>query len=420
MANAFAAAVPYSSYGQFVSIFVEMLVSAGWKYMASGDGLSGYSATGKIFSGTGSGALGWGNPGAWARVQDPDVVGIREITIQHNNAGGAIIKYSPLAKFTAGGSATLTPTAPDQKILRNSYTPVWLAGPATGVAYGCAKDTAPYGFWYACTNSGAVSFAVGNPGVVTYTANGLTAPQGTTSATVRFVTGSTLPTSPTLPGGAVAPDVSYFAAAAGVSSFQLSTTIQGTGVQFTSTGSGTVSILRLGIMMDPVTSVPEDPDPVVWLIGRDSAWLTNRNCLARPTDGTNLSNSTSVVYGGTVEGAFATMSADRSLFLSVQPSGYACNSTGSSTPLFVMSNTGIPVNPFNANKYEALPFFWARVQYTYQGAFETSQLGIKGWSSMARWTGIQRTSCLDTLDAKKWIAVGCMWLPWDGSTTPVG
>ena len=139
-----------------------MLIGAGWTYKASGDGLAGYSSTGKIFTGTGSGALGWNNAKAWARIQDPSA--IREFIFQHDAAGGSRIKYSPLAKFAGGSpSATITPSSTDERYLRGatsdatpSYGAAWFnAGITTGIVkfQGAALAASPYGFWFA----GAVS-----------------------------------------------------------------------------------------------------------------------------------------------------------------------------------------------------------------------------------------------------------------------
>src|SRR4051812_43941394 len=85
------------SFGATMALMVEMLVSAGWTYKGSGDALSAFSTTGKVFTNTGSGALGWNNNGAWARIQDP--AGVREFIFQHDAAGKIRFRYSPSAKF---------------------------------------------------------------------------------------------------------------------------------------------------------------------------------------------------------------------------------------------------------------------------------------------------------------------------------
>lgn len=176
MADAIIANVIPTTYGQALSLFVEMLVSAGWSYKASGDGLSGYSSTGKIFTGTGTGALGWSNARAWARVQDPGAR--REIVVQHNNAGPIRVKYSPLAKFTGGSpSATVTPSATDEKYLpggATDATPTYasLFFPSNLLTsnikcQGFASGTAPYSFWYTgfVTPAGATQFGLMMDGV---------------------------------------------------------------------------------------------------------------------------------------------------------------------------------------------------------------------------------------------------------------
>lgn len=156
MPNAYIPSLVPAQAGAAVSLLVEMIVQAGYVYKASGDGLSGYSATGKIFSGTGSGAAGWHNNRAWARLAAPD--GRRELTIQHNASQGVRLKYSALAKFTGGSpSATVTPSATDERVMWGAGTDAtptltnWFpAGITTGAVkfWGMASASAPFGFWY--------------------------------------------------------------------------------------------------------------------------------------------------------------------------------------------------------------------------------------------------------------------------------
>jgi len=143
------------SQGAVLSLLVEMLVSAGWTYKASGDGQSGYSSTGKIFTNSGSGALGWDNFQAWARLADPS--NRREFVFYRNGTETVRIKYSRLAKFTGGTpSATTMPTATDERYLAGSASTAsasWLASSVTpyrtSVFFGMAQTSAPYGFWFA-------------------------------------------------------------------------------------------------------------------------------------------------------------------------------------------------------------------------------------------------------------------------------
>lgn len=153
-------------YGAAMSLFVEMLISAGWVYKASGDGLAGYSSTGKIFTGTGSGALGWNNAKAWARVQSPSG---KEWLFQHDAAANTRFRYSPAAQFTGGSpSATVTPSATDAVTVRGGGTDAvptygaWLSSLVTSgtvVFQGHASDDNGYGFWFAgqASPSGAKS-----------------------------------------------------------------------------------------------------------------------------------------------------------------------------------------------------------------------------------------------------------------------
>ena len=102
-------------------------------------------------------------------------------------------------------------------------------------------------------------------------------------------------------------------------------------------------------------------------------------------------------------------------FAHVMPGGYAFGSlvVGIITGGWMtgVNYGGIAVNTFNS-KHEALPIVWARP------AVAATAIGVKGWSKSARWTTIQRTTGLDTLDNKRWVCHGALWLPWDGVTTP--
>lgn len=337
MADAIIANVIPTTYGQALSLLAEMLVSAGWSYKASGDGLSGYSSTGKIFTGTGSGALGWSNARAWARLQDP--AARREIVVQHNNAGPLRVKYSALAKFTGGSpSATVTPSATDEKYLpggASDATPTYSgaffpAGVLTSAVkcQGFASGTAPYGFWY-----------------------------------TGFAT----------PGGAT----------------------------------------QFGLMMDPVQSVPEDPDPVVWHWGTtDCFWI---GALGQGA-GTGITSGSFTANGGSNHGTWGWMDVAMTNFVYVMPGSLAFGNlqivpiTASQAAQVCYGGTGL--NPFNA-KNDALPLLWGRPNVA------STNLGLKGWSTLARWTvAAQRTTGLDTLDSKRWVCQGALWLPWDGATTP--
>lgn len=334
MADAYILNVVPTTYGQAFSLFAEMLVSAGWSYKASGDGLSGYSATGKIFTGTGTGALGWGNAKAWARMQAPDAR--REFLLQHSNAANARIKYSPLAKFTAGSpSAIVTPSATDEKTIVGGGTDAaptygsWFNSAilTSGVKFqGQASGTAPYGFWF-----------------------------------THFL----------IPAGAT----------------------------------------QAGFMMDPVQSVPEDPDPVVIHYGTTT--FLNVGGLGHPSGLIGVGSFPAC--GGSQAGAWGFMDVALTNFAYVMPSqyGYGVLTVGGigSASVFGCSAAGLAVNVFNG-KHEALPICWGRP--TVAGA----PVGIKGWSKSLRWLTVGRTTGLDTLDSKRWVCEASCWLPWDGITTP--
>jgi len=333
MANAYILNQVPVGYGAAVSLIVEMLVNAGWAYKASGDGLSGYNATGKVFTGTSSGALGWNNSRAWARLTDP--ASAREIVIQHSAAGGMRFKYSRSAKFTGGSpSATVTPSATDERVLWGSgsdATPTMSAyfgaGTATGtVKYqGAAFGAAPYGFWMAASIT---------------------------------------------PAGA----------------------------------------MQSGMMMDPVESVPEDVDPYVWHMGTANAFA-----ILLGSSGT-LTSASFPTPGGTAEGLYCHMNAAATSFISVMAAAYSLGwvqaGAVNNTWTWGFAATGLAANPFNA-KHDTLPIVYARSNVT-----SLTSLGIKGWSTLMRWTTVARVHFVDTLNSRAYICVGFVWLPWDGVTTP--
>lgn len=328
------ASAPATQYGQAMSAFAGLLTGAGWTIQGSGDGAGGtFSGSGNIFSGTGAGAGGWSNANAWIRLRDPS--GVREFVLQHDNAGGAKIRYSPFAKFLGVGlgavAATIPPTATDEKYLRGavaSFGAAWFAS-GTNNFYGTAKDVAPYGFWFAASASSA---------------------------------------------------------------------------------------MKTGLMFDPVTSVAEDPDPYVIHVGSTNAYAVNTSSLGRLGSSTATWSVSGVTFGGTTEGCFAVMSADRSLFYYVQPAGYVVLATGGTGAANnIINSGGLAVNPFNG-KQDPFPFFYCRSQQTNS----TVAPGMKGWSTLGRWTTTAKTNLVDTLDTKNWVCVGSMWLPWDGTTTPIG
>lgn len=322
-----------NSYGAAMSLLAEMLAAAGWTYRASGDGLAGYNATGKVFTGTGTGALGWNNNRAWARLQDPG--GKREIVLQHNATGALRFKYSAVAKFTGGApNATTVPSATDERVLWGAGTD---ASPAPSAYFGAgnasstvkhqgaAMAAAPYGFWWAAAN----------------------------------------------------------------------------------TGGGTMSS---GLMLDPVNSVPEDPDPVVWHIAAAGAFATrlgsqsamDANCWPTP--------------GGATEGNYCYLDAGKTVFHSVHAAGYSCGwaqgGAMGNTWVWNFSSVGLGLNLFNA-QHDTLPIVYARCN-----APSMTLLGMKGWSTLMRWTTMARVNFADTLGNRQWICVGWVWLPWDGVTAP--
>jgi hypothetical protein len=170
--------------------------------------------------------------------------------------------------------------------------------------------------------------------------------------------------------------------------------------------------IRTGIMWDPVISVPEDPDPYVITVGSSNVFQSNSSCWLR--DGGNSSNWT-ILPSSSNEGSWAFMDTAKTQYLYVQPAAYGFGGISGST--FAM-DFGVPNNPFNSQP-EALPVAYMRYQPQTFSLF-VQNAGIKGWSTMAKFTGTTRANFVDTLNGKAFIAVGCVWLPWDGTTTPMG
>lgn len=327
------------AYGASLSALFEMLISAGWTYCSSGDGLAGYSSSGKIFTGTGSGALGWNNNRGWARVRDP--AGRRELCIQHNAANGVRIKISTDARFIGGSpSATVVPSATDERVLWGSGTDAsptlstWfdvVAAQTDCVVYqGAAFSAAPYGFWF---------------------------------------------------------------------------------------GSQLLHASRPAshLMMDPVLGVAADPDPVVWQVGTSGACTLTTSSIGRDAD---AAATWAVTAGGTNQGCFAHLNAAQSSFVYVQPLSYSGGSVGLNPAGFQPGGGGnvlIGHNSFNAG-LDALPVLYAR----FRQPSTVFPSGIKGWSSLCMWSGVDRQSFFDTLNAKQWICYGSLWLRWDGNSQPFG
>ncbi len=116
------------------------LVTAGWIVKSSSDGTT-FNTTGDQISLPGSGAGGFSNSNAWARIQMPSINGVtREFTFQRTNSAAYIMKYSYSAGFITGGSASATPTATDQQ----SSSGATLLSSDVGVLI--AQTEAPYGF----------------------------------------------------------------------------------------------------------------------------------------------------------------------------------------------------------------------------------------------------------------------------------
>lgn len=323
-----------NGYGAIMKAVKDMLVAAGWVVKSSGNGAAEYNATGLFATDT---AANFAIAKCWFRVQSPDAV--REFVFQHDNAGGARIKYSPAAKFTGGSpSATVTPSATDERYVRGAATD---ATPSYGATFfnantlngtvkyqGFASGTSPYGFWFAGANMSAGS-------------------------------------------------------------------------------------ITTGFALDPVSGVPEDPDPYVVYCSTTSAFQSGDLTLGNITGSGTTSRPYTQANGGTAAGAYGFFDAALTTYVLWPACAYitAVSTTSGANSTFFVANANLALNPYNG-KSEALPFPYLRTSDA------ATQRGIKGWSTLMRWTTVGRTNFTDTLDSKAWICVQGVWLPWDGTTTP--
>lgn len=171
--------------------------------------------------------------------------------------------------------------------------------------------------------------------------------------------------------------------------------------------------IRTGFMMEPVTSVPEDPDPYVFTVGGANCFQPSNLFYNR--DGTQSANWSALPSSGTLEGSFAFMDTSRKTFLYVQAAGYCFGAVAAG----LVMDSGVPQNPFNGQP-EFLPVLYGRFNSaTSSAGGNTQQCGVKGWGTFARWLGAPRSSLGATTSGKTHIAVGAVWLPWDGVTTPL-
>jgi hypothetical protein len=188
--------------------------------------------------------------------------------------------------------------------------------------------------------------------------------------------------------------------------------------------------LYTAFVMDPVVSVAEDPDPVVFHIGAKCLEGLSLSDMNGAAIGAQISASSiwTSACGGTTAGNFAYIDSGKTAFVRVQPLQYVCTGpqnyylapVGGAPQITVSGSNGYSAiflgpNQFNS-QYDALPVPWVRAALP--DGTGTFCGGLKGWSTMLRWTTVYRTSFSDTMDDKRWICVGPFWLPWDGATTP--
>jgi len=134
---------------------ITTLKSVGWSQLDSGDGITAGHGDGYV-TGSGSGAGGLGNTGAWVRLRAPAVNGgavanqTREVLFQRGTTETAWrLKYSASAGFTGGSpSSTVSATAADQVIMMGSGTD---ASPGYSTFFGSAGTYR----WHICCGGAA-------------------------------------------------------------------------------------------------------------------------------------------------------------------------------------------------------------------------------------------------------------------------
>lgn len=149
--------------GETLWYIKEALKQAGWTVEASGDGLSAYGASSDVLTSGNTGANGYGNTKAWARLADPS--GTREFILQKGSSAQTMrMKFSHSAGFTGGSpSATVTPSATDEQTIHGGGTdavPTYgsnaLPTDGTYRLHVAADNAAPYG-WHALMLTPAAS-----------------------------------------------------------------------------------------------------------------------------------------------------------------------------------------------------------------------------------------------------------------------
>lgn len=162
-------------------------------------------------------------------------------------------------------------------------------------------------------------------------------------------------------------------------------------------GNSTVaSSPSLMIVFDPVSGVSADNDKYVWH-SRASQSFSGGNMVNSP-DTVDASSQTAVCFWNT----------GLTTWLGADPAGTYSGSSGVG-----YSGVGFTVNPFDNTKHDMLPILYQR----YSGR-PTAQ-GLKGYSTMLRWTATSLTNVVQATTDKLWIVYGSCWVPWDGVTVPV-
>lgn len=426
MPDAYVHALP-NGYGAAISLMVEMLVSAGWTYRASGDAVGNYAPPSVTSTVTISNAtpavVTWTTHGLPANA--PVVftttgalpTGITAGTTYYVMSTGLVANAFQISA-TPGGVAINTSSA-GSGVHTGTSLPKIFTGTGSG-ALGWNNSQAwvrvqdPAGireFTFQHDAAGRIIVKYSTAAKFTGAFNGtVTSSQPPTALDEVFLAGSI----GSYYGGTGNPLVwlstSTTKAQALCMGYASSTAPYGFWFANQDHPRG---FLRGGIMFDPVRSVPEDPDPYVLHIGGQNVFGSGPNGF--PKDPT-VASTWSQAAGTTIDGCWAFMDTARTQFLYVQPAAYGFGPSASSGQTMVM-DYGLPSNPFNG-KPEALPVAYMRVNPNAFSQTRTQRPGLKGWSTMARFTGSPKTTFADTIEGKSFVAVGCLWLPWNGLTTP--
>lgn len=132
----------------------EVLKAAGWTVVESSDGTTFSAVNGDTITSGGAGAGGFNRTLAWMRLRDPGAR--REIVFQRIASNSFRVKFSELARFTAGATVTVTPSATDEFVRAGGGTDASPTGATNWISSGtdgnyrfhCIAQSTPTGNVY--------------------------------------------------------------------------------------------------------------------------------------------------------------------------------------------------------------------------------------------------------------------------------